>query len=159
MKNPKERNAIVSVLKSMLAIASKASPDSATETTSNGNSLSSVEPLSKPSEESYFLLNRHITGHDYFWALSEILDSAKECIFILDWWLSPELYLRRPPAYYPEWRVDRLLLRKAREGVRIHIVVYKEVTQTMTMSSSHTKVYKTELFLCLGFGVYLLFFH
>lgn len=81
----------------------------------------------------------HIAGLDYFWALSEILASAKECIFILDWWLSPELYLRRPPAYYPEWRVDRLLLKKAKEGVKIHIVVYKEVTQTMTMSSSHTK--------------------
>ncbi|KAF8324713.1 uncharacterized protein EI90DRAFT_2976883 [Cantharellus anzutake] len=81
----------------------------------------------------------HIAGHDYFWALSEILASARECIFILDWWLSPELYLRRPPAYYPEWRVDRLLLRKAREGVKIHIVVYKEVVPTMSMSSKHTK--------------------
>lgn len=81
----------------------------------------------------------HLDGHDYFWALSEILDSAKDHIFILDWWLTPELYLRRPPAYYPEWRVDRLLKRKAEEGVKIYIVVYKEVTQTMTMSSKHTK--------------------
>ena len=54
---------------------------------------------------------RHIDGQDYFWAVSEILDSAKDVIFILvglsatlddflaeqhgqDWWLSPELYLR-----------------------------------------------------------------
>lgn len=27
--------------------------------------------------------SRHIDGHDYFYALSEMLDSAKECIFIL----------------------------------------------------------------------------
>ena len=40
-----------------------------------------------------------------------MLDSAKECIFILDWWLSPEIYLRRPPAYYPEWRLDKVLQR------------------------------------------------
>ncbi|KAG2144421.1 uncharacterized protein EDB93DRAFT_1153427 [Suillus bovinus] len=81
----------------------------------------------------------HIDGHDYMYALSEILDSAKECIFILDWWLTPELYLRRPPADHPEWRLDRLLQRKAREGVRIYVVVYKEVTQTMSMNSKHTK--------------------
>jgi len=81
----------------------------------------------------------HIDGHDYFWAMSEILDSAKECIFILDWWLSPELYLRRPPADNYEWRLDRLLQRKANEGVKIYVVVYKEVTQTMNMSSKHTK--------------------
>lgn len=83
---------------------------------------------------------RHIDGHDYMWALSEMLDSAKEAIFILDWWLTPELYLRRPPAHYPEWRLDRILKRKAEQGVKIHVVVYKEVTQTMSMSSKHTKV-------------------
>jgi len=81
----------------------------------------------------------HIDGHDYMWALSEILDNAKETIFILDWWLTPELYLRRPPAYYPEWRLDRVLKRKAEQGVKIHVVVYKEVTQTMSMCSKHTK--------------------
>ncbi|KAE8226465.1 hypothetical protein CF319_g941 [Tilletia indica] len=78
-------------------------------------------------------------GHDYFWALSELLDSAKASIFILDWWLTPELYLRRPPSKYEEYRIDRLLKRKAEQGVKIYIVVYKEVTQTMTMSSAHTK--------------------
>lgn len=71
--------------------------------------------------------------------MSEILDSAKECIFILDWWLSPELYLRRPPADNYEWRLDRLLKRKAEEGVKVYVVVYKEVTQSMNMSSKHTK--------------------
>ncbi|QRV81288.1 phospholipase [Ceratobasidium sp. AG-Ba] len=81
----------------------------------------------------------HIDGHDYFWAMSEILDSAKECIFILDWWLSPELYLRRPPADNYEWRLDRLLQRKAQQGVKVYVIVYKEVTQTMSMSSKHTK--------------------
>ncbi|KAF9557909.1 phospholipase D/nuclease [Agrocybe pediades] len=81
----------------------------------------------------------HVDGHDYMWALSEMIDKAKECIFILDWWLTPEIYLRRPAAYFPEWRLDKLLLRKAQEGVKIHVIVYKEVTQTMSMSSKHTK--------------------
>ncbi|KAF8057468.1 hypothetical protein FPV67DRAFT_564190 [Lyophyllum atratum] len=81
----------------------------------------------------------HIDGHDYMWALSEMLENAKEAIFILDWWLTPELYLRRPPAHFPEWRLDRILKRKAEQGVKIHVIVYKEVTQTMAMSSKHTK--------------------
>ncbi|CAK5267179.1 unnamed protein product [Mycena citricolor] len=87
----------------------------------------------------------HIDGHDYMWALSEMLDSAKDVIFIQDWWLTPEIYLRRPPAAYPQYRLDRLLKRKAEEGVKIHAIVYKEVTQTMTMSSSHTKNYLESL--------------
>ncbi|KAI0750490.1 phospholipase D/nuclease [Fomes fomentarius] len=81
----------------------------------------------------------HIDGHDYMWAVSELLDKAQEAIFILDWWLTPELYLRRPPAKYPEWRLDRVLKRKAEQGVKVYVIVYKEVTQTMTMSSHHTK--------------------
>jgi len=90
------------------------------------------------------LLARHVDGHDYMWAVSEMIDRAKEAIFILvcvitlrfivahhllqqDWWLTPELYLRRPPAYFPEWRIDHLLKKKAEQGVKVHIVVYKEV--------------------------------
>ncbi|KZT05728.1 phospholipase D/nuclease [Laetiporus sulphureus 93-53] len=81
----------------------------------------------------------HIDGHDYMYAVSELLDSARESIFILDWWLTPELYLRRPAAYHQEWRLDRLLKRKAEEGVRVYVVVYKEVAETMSMDSEHTK--------------------
>lgn len=68
-----------------------------------------------------------------------------------------ELYLRRPPAKHPEYRIDRILKRKAEQGVKIFIIVYKvrnrtntrhkvksfafqEVTQGMQMSSRHTKV-------------------
>ncbi|KAJ7758051.1 hypothetical protein B0H16DRAFT_1885472 [Mycena metata] len=90
-------------------------------------------------ERSENFVKWHIDGHDYMWALSEMIDNAREVIFIQDWWLTPELYLRRPPAYHPEWRLDRLLKRKAEEGVKVHVIVYKEVTQTMSMSSKHTK--------------------
>ncbi|KAF8225493.1 hypothetical protein L208DRAFT_1408399 [Tricholoma matsutake] len=33
---------------------------------------------------------RHIDGHNYMWALPEMLEGAKEAVFILDWWLTPE---------------------------------------------------------------------
>ncbi|KAG9018728.1 hypothetical protein FRB90_010196 [Tulasnella sp. 427] len=81
----------------------------------------------------------YIDGADYFYAVSELIDSATECIFILDWWLSPEIYLRRPPADNEEWRLDRLLKRKAEQGVKVYVIVYKEVTQTSANSSRHTK--------------------
>ncbi|KAI0338808.1 phospholipase D/nuclease [Trametopsis cervina] len=90
-------------------------------------------------ERSQNFVKWHVDGHDYFYALSEMLESAREVIFILDWWLTPEVYLRRPAAYNEKWRLDRVLQRKAEQGVKIYVVVYKEVTQTMSMSSSHTK--------------------
>jgi phospholipase D1/2 len=64
---------------------------------------------------------------DFFWAVSELIERATESIFILDWWLSPEIFLRRPPSQYPEYRLDRLLAKKAEQGVKVHIIVYKEV--------------------------------
>lgn len=46
----------------------------------------------------------YIDGRDYFHAVSVALERAKETIYIEDWWLSPELFLRRPPYYNQEWR-------------------------------------------------------
>lgn len=81
----------------------------------------------------------YVDGCAYMWAVSEALEHARESIWILDWWLSPELYLRRPPAANEEWRLDRILARAAGRGVKINVIVYKEVTQALTLSSSHTK--------------------
>ena len=64
---------------------------------------------------------------DFFWAVSELIERATESIFILDWWLSPEIFLRRPPSQYPDYRLDRLLAKKAEQGVKVHVIVYKEV--------------------------------
>lgn len=46
--------------------------------------------------------DRYIDGHDYFYAVSEMLENAQEAIFIADWWLTPELFLRRPPAEHED---------------------------------------------------------
>ncbi|RIA98130.1 hypothetical protein C1645_750674 [Glomus cerebriforme] len=81
----------------------------------------------------------YVDGKDYFYAVSEALMSAEKEIFIEDWWLSPELYLRRPPAKNEEYRLDRLLQKKAKEGVKIYVVVYKELAQALTLNSAHSK--------------------
>lgn len=69
----------------------------------------------------------YIDGRDYFWALSVALERAKETIYIMDWWLSPELFLRRPAYYNQEWRLDQILKRAAERGVKVYVQVYKGI--------------------------------
>lgn len=85
------------------------------------------------------LIKWYVDGRDYFWAVSEALEKAKEVIYIEDWWLSPELFLRRPPYYNQEWRLDQVLKRRAEAGVKIYVVVYREVEAALTCNSEHTK--------------------
>ncbi|ROT41909.1 phospholipase D p1 [Sodiomyces alkalinus F11] len=85
------------------------------------------------------LIKWYVDGRDYFWAVSEALEQAKETIYIADWWLSPELFLRRPPYYNQEWRLDQVLKRRAEAGVKIYVIVYREVEAALTCNSAHTK--------------------
>ncbi|KAK5445395.1 hypothetical protein LTS15_010176 [Exophiala xenobiotica] len=81
----------------------------------------------------------YVDGRDYFWAVSVGLENAKETIYIEDWWLSPELFLRRPPFFCQEWRLDQVIKRAAERGVQVYVIVYKEVQQALTCNSAHTK--------------------
>jgi phospholipase D1/2 len=74
------------------------------------------------------MIKWYVDGRDYFWAVSVALEGAKETIYIADWWLSPELFLRRPPYSHQEYRLDQILKRRAEEGVQIYVIVYKEVS-------------------------------
>nr|AEG78581.1 SPO14 [Cryptococcus gattii] len=56
-----------------------------------------------------------VDGRDYFWNLSRAINMAKDRIYIHDWWISPELYLRRPGD--ERYRLDNLLKRKAEDGI------------------------------------------
>ncbi|KAI0889509.1 phospholipase D/nuclease [Annulohypoxylon maeteangense] len=85
------------------------------------------------------LIKWYVDGRDYFWAVSVALEQAKETIYIADWWLSPELFLRRPPYFNQEWRLDRILKRRAEAGVKIYVIVYREVEAALTCNSEHTK--------------------
>ncbi|KAI9691964.1 MAG: hypothetical protein M1820_009642 [Bogoriella megaspora] len=85
------------------------------------------------------MIKWYIDGRDYFWAVSVALDRAKETIYIADWWLSPELFLRRPPYFHQEYRLDQVLKRRAEAGVKIYVIVYKEVEAAISCNSAHTK--------------------
>ena len=97
----------------------------------------SPSPPDVASAAANFESTKHVSrlGHDFFYAVSEILQDAKETIFILGWWISPELHLRRPFKQNEEFRLDRLLLKKAQEGVKIMIIVCKK--QSPRMATAH----------------------
>jgi phospholipase D1/2 len=80
-----------------------------------------------------------VDGQDYMWNVSRAIDNAREVIYIHDWWLTPELYLRRPACISGDWRLDRLLKRKADEGVKIFIIVYRNAESAIPINSDWAK--------------------
>ncbi|XP_042891431.1 phospholipase D1-like isoform X5 [Penaeus japonicus] len=81
----------------------------------------------------------YVDGARYMWDVADILESAKEEIFITDWWMSPEIYLKRPDLTGNQWRLAEVLKRQAERGVRIFILLYKEVELALGISSILTK--------------------
>lgn len=80
-----------------------------------------------------------VDGRDHMWVISRALDQAKDVIYIHDWWLSPELYMRRPGAISQKWRLDRLLKRKAEQGVKVFVIVYRNIDAAVPIDSQYTK--------------------
>ncbi|KAG9245280.1 phospholipase-like protein D1 [Calycina marina] len=80
-----------------------------------------------------------VDGRDYMWNVSRAIDMAKDVIYIHDWWLSPQLYMRRPAAISQKWRLDRLLHKKAQEGVKVFIIIYRNVEAAIPIDSEFTK--------------------
>lgn len=57
---------------------------------------------------------RYVDACGYFADIASALENATEEIFITDWWLTPELFLRRPVLHMTDdSRLDRILHRKA----------------------------------------------
>ncbi|XP_010921600.1 phospholipase D zeta 1 isoform X1 [Elaeis guineensis] len=80
-----------------------------------------------------------IDGQAAFEAIASAIEEAKSEIFITDWWLCPELYLRRPFSVNGSSRVDALLEAKAKQGVQIYILLYKEVALALKINSVYSK--------------------
>uniref|UniRef100_A0A4W4FP08 Phospholipase n=1 Tax=Electrophorus electricus TaxID=8005 RepID=A0A4W4FP08_ELEEL len=70
--------------------------------------------------------------------LADALEKATEEIFITDWWLSPEVFLKRP-ARGTYWRLDQILKRKAEQGVKVCVLLYKEVELALGINSDYSK--------------------
>ncbi|KAF3840705.1 hypothetical protein F7725_006567 [Dissostichus mawsoni] len=82
------------------------------------------EGFAPPREDT--LTKWFVNGSGFLSDLADALEQAKEEIFITDWWLSPEVFLKRP-ATDNFWRLDEILKRKAEQGVQVCVLLYKEV--------------------------------
>ncbi|KAJ7522274.1 hypothetical protein O6H91_18G004000 [Diphasiastrum complanatum] len=80
-----------------------------------------------------------VDGRAAFEAIASAIEDAKLEIFIADWWLCPELYMRRPFGVKSSSRLDSLLEAKAKKGVQIYVLLYKEVALALKLNSMFTK--------------------
>uniref|UniRef100_A0A8K9V7Y8 Phospholipase n=1 Tax=Oncorhynchus mykiss TaxID=8022 RepID=A0A8K9V7Y8_ONCMY len=81
----------------------------------------------------------YVNGKTYMEDVANALEEAKEEIFITDWWLSPEIFLKRPVVEGNKWRLDCILKRKAQQGVHIFVMLYKEVELALGINSEYSK--------------------
>jgi len=104
----------------------------------------------------YNLCQWFTDGKDYFEDLYHKLMGARYSIYITDWWMSPEVFLRRPVNEKPYiqmaennlvsrgtshnmTRLMDILDYKAKEGVKVYILVYYECSLALTLNSKHTE--------------------
>lgn len=81
----------------------------------------------------------YVDGATYMAAVADAMESAKVEIFITDWWFSPEIYMKRPMTEGNKWRLDVILQRKATQGVKIFVLIYKEMEMALGLNSFYTK--------------------
>ena len=103
-----------------------------------------------------------VDGSDYFSHLHDKLLSAKETVYITDWWMSPELFLTRPidTNLYKNLkpgeslnlvnpknlsRLCDILNYIANNGVKVYILLYDEISLALTINSKHTKNFLLKL--------------
>ena len=85
----------------------------------------------------------YVNASQYMEHVMHALNSAREEIYITDWWMCPELYLKRPTDDL-QYRLDKILLKKANEGVKVYILLFKEVTLAINLFSLRTKKILTQ---------------
>ena len=98
-----------------------------------------------------------VDAHDYFEYLHSQLINANESVFITDWFLSPELALKRPVNYnnfigeknisenkksltiYNANRLMDIFYVLAKRGVKIYILIFCEPSLALAINSLYTK--------------------
>ncbi|KAL1820351.1 hypothetical protein ACET3Z_015220 [Daucus carota] len=79
-----------------------------------------------------------VDGQTAFEAIASAIENANSEIYITGWWVCPELYLRRPFHSHASSRLDALLEAKAKLGVKIYILLYKEVPLALKINSAYS---------------------
>ena len=81
----------------------------------------------------------YVDGCDYYSDVYDYLKKAKAYVAITDWWLSPELYLKRPVYAFENTKLVDILGEIAERGVKVYVILYKEITFTLTINSLYSK--------------------
>ena len=86
-----------------------------------------------------------VDGQDYMSAVADAIKAAKYEILITDWQMNPHVHLKRPDNGVKslEWRLDTMLLYKAKKGIKIYILLYWENNfwpVSMDLGSKYTKL-------------------
>ncbi|KAI4814654.1 hypothetical protein KUCAC02_003842 [Chaenocephalus aceratus] len=98
---------------------------------------STFEGFAPPREDT--LTKWFVNGSGFLSDLADALEQAKEEIFITDWWLSPEVFLKRP-ATDNFWRLDEILKRKVRnKESKCVFCCTREVEMALGINSEHSK--------------------
>ena len=80
-----------------------------------------------------------IDGKDYMSAVADAIEASEIEILITDWQINPEIFMKRPDSGVGslEWRLDKILLRKANQGVQVYILLYWETKLFLDLGSDH----------------------
>jgi phospholipase D1/2 len=103
------------------------------------NRFGSFSPIRKGQAKWY------TDGEHYYDDVCKAIWSARNTVYITDWWLSPELYLLRPvnmdesTLKNRETRLDLVLKSVADRGVAVMIIQYLEPTLALNNDSLYTK--------------------
>lgn len=81
----------------------------------------------------------YIDGSEYFSDVYDKLSEAKKAVCISDWWLTPDMELKRPCSTTPNSKIIDLLGEIADRGVKIYILLYKELSFALTLNSLYSK--------------------
>ena len=94
----------------------------------------SFAPVRKNNQAAWY-----VDGKDYMSAVADAIMVAKQEIMITDWQMNPEIFMKRPDSGVDglDWRLDKMLLRKADEGVRVYILLYWEIKRAFDLGSEH----------------------
>ena len=101
-----------------------------------------------------------VDGDSYFSYLLEQLKTAKETVYITDWFMSPELALKRP-INYDDFKDEKnykknlnfsnvsrlmdILYLLAEKGVKVNILLFCEVKLALAINSLHAKTVLNQL--------------
>lgn len=83
-----------------------------------------------------------VEGRSYFSSVYKAFKSAEKTIFIAGWWVFPKVYLKRVMENgkpLKKYRLDNVLKTKAKDGVKIYILLYREFELALPNNSAYSE--------------------